>query len=64
MAYWRDLPKMTSYSDAVTKHEGVFTEHFTQQGFSGEVAFPTLTDKIENHAVLYAEQLIEAGCPT
>ena len=63
-AYWRDLPEMTSYSDAVTKHEGVFTEHFTQQGFSGEVAFPTLTDKIENHAVLYAEQLIEAGCPT
>ncbi len=64
VAYWRDLPEMTSYSDAVTKHEGVFTEHFTQQGFSGEVAFPTLTDKIENHAVLYAEQLIEAGCPT
>ncbi|MFN3949854.1 rhamnan synthesis F family protein [Microbacterium sp.] len=63
-AYWRDLPAMTSYSDAVTKHEGVFTQHFTQQGFSGEVAFPTLTDKIENHAVLYAEQLIEAGCPT
>jgi len=64
VAYWRDLPQMTSYSDAVTKHEGVFTQHFTQQGFSGEVAFPTLTDKIENHAVLYAEHLIAAGCPT
>ncbi len=64
IAYWRDLPRMKSYSDAVTLHEGVFTEHFTRQGFSGEVAFPTLTDKIENHAVLYAEQLIEAGCPT
>lgn len=63
-AYWRDLPAMTTYSDAVTKHEGIFTQHFTQQGFSGEVAFPTLTDKIENHAVLYAEQLIDAGCPT
>ncbi|MCG7418134.1 rhamnan synthesis F family protein [Microbacterium sp. ACRRU] len=62
--YWRDLPHMSTYSDAVTKHEGIFTQHFTTQGFSGEVAFPTLTDKIENHAVLYAEQLIEAGCPT
>ncbi len=63
-AYWRDLPEMTSYSDAVVKHEGIFTEHFTDHGFVGEVAFPTFTDKVENHAVLYAEQLVEAGCPT
>lgn len=62
--YWRDLPPMNSYSDAVVKHEGIFTEHFTDLGFVGEVAFPTLTDKVENHAVLYAEQLLEAGCPT
>ncbi|WP_125132625.1 rhamnan synthesis F family protein [Microbacterium sp. 10M-3C3] len=64
IAYWRDLPEMTSYSDAVVKHEGVFTEHFTRLGFSGQVAFPTLTDKIENHSVLYAEQLMDVGCPT
>ena len=63
-AYWRDLPEMDSYSDAVVKHEGIFTEHFTDRGFVGEVAFPTLTDKVENHAVLYAEQLLRAGCPT
>ncbi|MFG6402038.1 rhamnan synthesis F family protein [Microbacterium sp. P04] len=62
--YWRDLPEMNSYSDAVAKHEGVFTEHFTGLGFSGEVAFPTLTDQQENHSILYAEQLIDAGCPT
>lgn len=62
--YWRELPEMNSYSDAVVKHEGVFTEHFTDLGFVGEVAYPTLTDKVENHAVLYAEQLLEAGCPT
>ena len=62
--YWRDLPQMDSYADAVVKHEGVFTEHFTDLGYVGEVAFPTLTDKVENHAVLYAEQLIRAGCPT
>lgn len=63
-AYWRELPEMTSYNDAVTKHEAVFTERFTAMGFVGEVAFPTLTDRIENHAVLYAGQLVEQGCPT
>ena len=64
IAYWRDLPQMDTYADAVVKHEGIFTEHFTDLGYVGEVAFPTLTDKVENHAVLYAEQLIRAGCPT
>lgn len=64
VAYWRDLPPLETYSDAVAKHEAVFTERLVDQGFVGEVAFPTLTDKIENHAVLYAEQLIDAGCPT
>ncbi|WP_454157870.1 rhamnan synthesis F family protein [Microbacterium lacticum] len=63
-AYWRDLPRMDSYSDAVAKHEAVFTERFTGFGFVGEVAFPTLTDRIENHAVLYPAQLVEQGCPT
>jgi len=64
ITYWRDLPAMNSYEDAVVKHEGVFTERFTEFGFVGEVAFPTLTDRVENHAVLYAEQLIDSGCPT
>ncbi|MFD1715586.1 rhamnan synthesis F family protein [Amnibacterium flavum] len=63
-AYWRDLPELVTYADAVVKHEAVFTEHFVDRGFIGEVAYPTLTDRIENHAVLYAEQLLEAGCPT
>lgn len=62
--YWQDLPRLNSYSDAVAKHEAVFTERFVDLGFVAEVAFPGLTDKIENNAVLYAEQLIEAGCPT
>lgn len=62
--YWRDLPEMNSYSDAVVKHEGVFTEHFTGEGFVGEVAFPIITGEAENYPVLYARQLLEAGCPT
>src|SRR3546814_158598 len=62
--YWRDLPPLASYADAVSQHEAVFTEKFVNFGFVAEVAFPTLTDKIENHAVLYAEQLIDAGSPT
>jgi len=62
--YWRDLPELHSYEDAVVRHEAVFTELFTGLGYVGEVAFPTLTDRTENHAVLYAEQLVDAGCPT
>lgn len=62
--YWRDLPPMDRYEDAVVKHEGVFTELFTGYGFVGEVAYPTITGRIENHAVLYAEQLLDEGCPT
>lgn len=62
--YWANLPVMNGYEDAVVKHEAVFTERFTSYGFVGEVAFPTITDKIENHAVLYAEHLLDAGCPT
>ncbi|WP_455133364.1 rhamnan synthesis F family protein [Microbacterium aurum] len=62
--YWRDLPALDSYADAVVKHEATFTELLTSWGFVGEVVFPTITDRIENHAVLYAGQLIEQGCPT
>lgn len=62
--YWSDLPEMHTYSDAVVQHEAVFTEKLTSHGFVGAVAFPSITDKIENHAVLYAEQLLDAGCPT
>ncbi len=62
--YWTNLPEMTTYSDAVVKHEGVFTEHFTERGFVGDVAFPLLFDTPENYPVLYARQLLEAGCPT
>lgn len=64
LAYWRDLPEMVSYSDAVVKHEGVFTEHLTDRGFVGDVAFPLLLDTAENYPVLYARELLDAGCPT
>ena len=64
LTYWRDLPEMSSYSDAVVKHEGVFTEHLTERGFVGDVAFPLLLDTAENYPVLYAKELLDAGCPT
>lgn len=63
-AYWENLPEMTTYSDAVVKHEGVFTEHLTELGFVGDVAFPLLIDTPENYPVMYARQLLDAGCPT
>ncbi|MFT3798442.1 rhamnan synthesis F family protein [Microbacterium sp.] len=63
-AYWRDLPPLPGYEDAVALHEATFTEWLSSLGFVGEVAFPGLTDRVENHSVLYAEKLIEQGCPT
>lgn len=63
-SYWRDLPELPGYEDAVVVHEATFTELLSGFGFIGEVAFPGLTDRIENHAVLYADRLIEQGCPT
>ncbi|MGI0522348.1 hypothetical protein ABY45_17420, partial [Microbacterium maritypicum] len=36
--YWRELPEMPSYFDAVLKHETIFTDHFAQLGFTHDVA--------------------------
>jgi lipopolysaccharide biosynthesis protein len=60
--YWAELPEMASYSDAVAKHEGVFTEYFSDHGFAHAVAFRMSTEPA-NQTVLYAEQLLDLGCP-
>ncbi|WP_347346386.1 rhamnan synthesis F family protein [Microbacterium sp.] len=62
--YWRDLPELPEYADAVVKHEGAFTERFVSLGFSGEVAFPLITDLAMNYPLVAARQLLDAGCPT
>ncbi|TDN88377.1 rhamnan synthesis F family protein, partial [Microbacterium sp. BK668] len=62
-AYWRDLPEMPGYRDAVLRHEVVFTEHFTGLGFVAGVAFPAEEYPTENPSLLNADLLVRDGCP-
>ncbi|MGX1695900.1 rhamnan synthesis F family protein [Microbacterium keratanolyticum] len=61
--YWAELPEMSSYFDAVLKHEVVFTEHFAQQGFTHDVAYPATEIGTVNPSLYRAEALLDAGCP-
>jgi lipopolysaccharide biosynthesis protein len=61
--YWAELPVMPGYFDAVLKHEAVFTEHFTQRGFSVDVAFPYRKYPTTHPALFNADLLIDDGCP-
>lgn len=35
--YWEGCPEIESYSDAIGKHEAIFTKHFADKGFRWEV---------------------------
>ncbi len=61
--YWRDLPAMPSYFDAVLKHEAVFTHHFATRGFSHDVAFPSSDYPTDHPALFNADLLLADGCP-
>ena len=62
-SYWRDLPAMPSYFDAVLKHEAVFTERFADAGFTHSVSYPC-TDYPTDHPALFNPDLLLAdGCP-
>ncbi|GAA1128241.1 rhamnan synthesis F family protein [Microbacterium natoriense] len=62
-AYWRDLPEMPSYFDAVLKHEIQFTKHFADQGYSHSVAFASADYPTEHPALFNADLLLADGCP-
>jgi len=62
-SYWRELPAMPSYFDAVLKHEAVFTEHFTERGYSCDVAYPSADYGFEDASVYAARELVKDGCP-
>lgn len=62
-AYWRDLPEMPSYFDAVLKHETQFTKHFQDRGYSAAVAFPSENYPTEHPALFNADLLLADGCP-
>lgn len=62
-AYWRDLPQMPDYFDAVLKHETIFTEHFAVRGFRHAVAFASDDYPTDHPALFNADLLIADGCP-
>ena len=63
LRYWDELPEMPDYFDAVLKHEAVFTEHFTDRGFTVDVAFPYVNYPTGHPALFNADLLVEDGCP-
>ena len=64
MQYWRDLPQMPEYRDAVLTHEVVFTERFQAHGFVSDVAFPAANYPTNHPALFNPDLLLQDGCPT
>jgi len=61
--YWRDLPQLPGYLDAVLEHETIFTERFASAGYKWVSAFPVSSYPTENPSLFNADLLIEDGCP-
>jgi len=61
--YWRDLPEMPGYFDAVLQHEAVFTHHFVTRGFTVQAAFPSVNYPTDHPALFNPELLLRDGCP-
>lgn len=61
--YWRELPAMPSYFDAVLKHETIFTETFVEAGFTSGVAFASADYPTDHPALFNPTLLIDDGCP-
>lgn len=63
IAYWRDMPMITSYDDSIMEHEAKFTKHFADLGFRYVVAF-ALEDFPSDHPIFdSAELMVEQRCP-
>lgn len=61
--YWRDLPAMPSYFDAVLKHETLFTERFSEQGYTHGAAYPSADYPTDHPALFNPDLLLADGCP-
>ncbi len=65
LRYWRELPHIESYWDAVEKHEIVFTQHFAQRGYKWDTYVDTAALEPFNDYPLMGcpVPLLRAGCP-
>lgn len=61
--YWRDLPEMDGYYDAVLEHEVAFTQRFNDAGFVSTAAFPAERYPTGHPALFNPDLLIADGCP-
>ncbi|MCT9002795.1 rhamnan synthesis F family protein [Microbacterium memoriense] len=61
--YWRDLPPMPDYFDAVLLHEAVFTAKFADDGYRHSVAFASVDYPTDHPALFNADLLLDDGCP-
>ncbi len=61
--YWRSLPVLEDWTEAVTRHEVTFTERFSSAGYTHRVAFGHERYDTENPSIFNAEQMLDDGCP-
>lgn len=63
--YWRDLPPIRDYAEAVQAHEMVMTGHFEDAGFSWDTLVDTsdLEPSSDNPLIGMAAALLDRGCP-
>lgn len=61
--YWRGLPVFLNWTEAVTRHEVVFTAIFERAGFAHAVAFSHELYDTENPSVFSVDEMLDDGCP-
>lgn len=61
--YWAELPVFENWTEAVTRHEVIFTERFAEAGFRHAVCFPHERYDTENPSVFNADDMLADGCP-
>ena len=63
--YWRDLPPIHDYAEAVQAHEMVMTGHFEDAGFAWDTLVDTtdLEPFSDNPLIGMAAALLDRGCP-
>jgi rhamnosyltransferase len=62
-AYWDRMPMIESYADSIRRHEGRFTKHFSDRGFTYDIAFPAEEFPDANPCMENPELLLERRCP-
>lgn len=64
--YWRDMPMIHDYAEAICYHEAIFTEDFTRKGYKSRVYVETsdLAEFSDYPLMLYPVELIKnRKCP-